>query len=149
LRSGEVVASAKGPGPSGIGGCAWSRDGRTLNVTAGDSFAIQQYAFDPAAPTLRPLRTLEGSNASAVIAYSPAGDRFVSRGWEQKIDLLDAVSGRLLFTTSAQPAGSHLLRFDRTGRRVAVGRIRDRSDRIGLWSVADGREYWALAYPVE
>src|SRR5262249_12617245 len=63
LRSGEVVASAKGPGPNGIGGCAWSRDGRTLNVTSGDGRTIQQCAFDPAAPTLQPIRTLEGSNA--------------------------------------------------------------------------------------
>jgi tetratricopeptide (TPR) repeat protein len=147
LRTGIVVASAPGPGPAGNGGCTWSPDGHTLTVSSGDSGAIQQYAFDPAAPALRPIRTLEGSNACAYIVYNPAGDRFISRGWAEKIDLFDAVSGRLLFTTPSQPPASPLLRFDRTGRRVAACRVGDHNGRIGLWSVADGREYRTLVHP--
>jgi Tfp pilus assembly protein PilF len=36
------------------------------------------------------------------------------------------------------------LRFDRTGQQLAGARVGNRIDRIGLWSVADAREYRSL-----
>jgi serine/threonine protein kinase/tetratricopeptide (TPR) repeat protein len=144
-RKATLVAEAKPPWPGGSTGPAWSPDGRTLVVAQGDGgTGIQEYAFDSSNLTLRPIRTLEGSNRCSFIAYNRAGDRFISRGWDEKIDLFDAVSGRLLFKTQRQLLASHRLRFDRTGQCLAAARVGDRNDRIGLWSVADAREYRAL-----
>jgi serine/threonine protein kinase/WD40 repeat protein len=141
LRTGEVVASAV-TGRSGV--AAWSPDGRTLTVPPGDAGKIQQYAFDSVAPALRPIRALDSPQSGAAISYNPDGDRFVDFGWAAKVCLFDAASGQVLFSTDAQLAGSHRLRFDRTGQRLAVARVGDRSDRIAIWSVADAREYRSL-----
>ena len=42
-------------------------------------------------------------NGCPAIIYNRAGDRFVSRGWNFKVALFDAVSGRALFTTPMIP----------------------------------------------
>jgi serine/threonine protein kinase len=144
LRSGAVVASAEPPWPGGNGGGAWGPDGRTLLVPqADDNTQIREYAFDPAAPALRPLRTLQTRRqGSPMLTFNPAGDRFVSRGWSDTVFLFDATSGQLLFSTPSLPVASYRsLRFDRAGRRLACTRVGDRNERLGLWSVADGREY--------
>jgi WD40 repeat protein len=148
LRSGAVVASTTPSWPGGNGDCAWSPDGRFLLVPEGDGGRIQQYAFDPIALALRPMRTLEGPpQGSPAVVYSPAGDRFVTRGWSCSVHLVDAVSGRLLFPTHRQSFPDYnLLRFDRTGKRLAVTLVGKRNDRIGLWSVADAREYRYLMH---
>src|SRR5262249_20271178 len=111
---------------------------------------IQQYAFDPAVPALQPTRTLEGPDLGCpAIVYNPAGDRFVSRGsWHNAIALFDAVSGRGI-TNSYElvPASCYPVRFDPPGKRLAAARSGDRNERVGLWSVADAREYWPLVDP--
>jgi tetratricopeptide (TPR) repeat protein/WD40 repeat protein len=148
LRTGAVVATAVPPWPRGSHAC-WSPDGRALLVAdPNDSGIIQEYAFDPAPPALRLVRNIQGPAVrGASIVYNPAGDRFVSRGWGGVVHLFDAVSGQLLFSTPSLPsAASTVLRFDRTGQRLAGARVGDGNDRIGLWSVADGREYRALVY---
>jgi serine/threonine protein kinase/WD40 repeat protein len=147
-RKGTVVAEARLPWPSGSSGAAWSPDGRTLLVgQADDDKGIQEYAFDTSRLILQAIRPpLKSSNRCSAITYNPAGDRFVCRGWESKIDLFDVVSGRRLFSTPSQQIGPSALRFDRAGQQVAAGRVGDRKDRIGLWSVGDGREYRALVH---
>ena len=147
--TGAVVASATPPWNNGNGGCAWSPDGRTLLVPDGElSGKIQEYAFDPAAtPALRPMRTFAGpAQGDPQLIFNPAGDRFVSRGWATTVNLFDVVSGQLLFTTPPFAlAGCYDLRFDRTGKWLAAARVGERSDGIiGLWSVAEGREYRSL-----
>jgi serine/threonine protein kinase/tetratricopeptide (TPR) repeat protein/WD40 repeat protein len=144
LRTGAVVASAVTPWRNGTG--AWSPDGRTLTVPPGDGGKILQYAFDPEAPALRLRHTLDYTQSGAAISYNPGGDHFVDCGWANKINLFDGVSGQVLFSTVALPAGSHRLRFDRTGQRLAAARVGDHSDRIGIWSVADAREYRSLSH---
>jgi serine/threonine protein kinase len=148
LRTGEVVASALGPGPMGNGACAWSPDGLTLTVPSGDGGAIQQYAFDAAVPALRLLRTIQGHEAGgAQLTYNPAGDRLVRRGWDGTVSLFDGLSGQLLFSTHPLPSASYECpRFDGTGQRLAAARVGERNERVGLWSVADGREYRALIH---
>jgi WD40 repeat protein len=148
-RTGAVVASATFSEFRGWvhRSGAWSPDGRTLTVPDGDSGKIQQYAFDPVAPALRPTRLLEGQLPPTDIAYSPMGDRIVSHVRGGPVRMFDAVSGQLLFTTPSFPSASLLmLRFDRTGQRLAGARVGERNDRLGLWSVADAREYRALVH---
>jgi serine/threonine protein kinase/WD40 repeat protein len=147
LRSGAVVASALPPWPGGNGGCAWSPNGRSLLVAQGDAGRTQQYAFDPAAPALQATRTLDSPHIVGNITFHPAGDRFVARGWGAQVGLYDAISGQELFYThSLTPSGGLDLRFDRTGERLAGARVGARSNRIGLWSFAGGREYRYLVH---
>jgi tetratricopeptide (TPR) repeat protein/WD40 repeat protein len=144
-RTGAVVASATSSW-RGNSAVAWSLDGRTLTAPDGDSGKLQQYAFDPAAPALRPTRLLEGS-VSGDITYNPAGDRFVRRGWSGIVELFDAVSGQLLFTTHSLPSASEgMLHFDRTGQHLAAARVGGQNDGLGLWSVADAREYRSVVH---
>jgi Tfp pilus assembly protein PilF len=116
-------------------------------VTESDGGVIQEYAFDAAAPALRLIRTIQGPTIlGAGLIFNPAGDRFVRRGWGNFVILFDAVSGQELFRTHAlPPASDSRLRFDRTGQRLAGARV---GGHIGLWSVAEGREYRSLAYLV-
>jgi serine/threonine protein kinase/WD40 repeat protein len=152
LRTGAVVASATSAWPNGNGYGAWSPGGHTLLVPQGDGDSkIQEYAFDPAAPALRPTRLIDGGpyQGCPTITFHPAGDRFVSRGWSDTVHLFDAVSGQLLLATHQLPASSayySYLRFDPTGGWLAGARVGDRNDRIGVWSVAPGREYRYLAH---
>jgi WD40 repeat protein len=150
LRNGAVVASAAPPWSGGSGGCAWSPDGRTLAVPCGDQGVVQPYAFDVARPSLRPLRPIHGPNPEQNglwLSYNPAGDRFVVRGWDGIVHLLDAVSGQPLSSThSLATAAWGYLRFDRTGQHLAAARVGPRQRRVGLWSVADAREYRAFVH---
>lgn len=145
LRSGAIVAKAMTCWSGGSQAC-WSPDGRTLLVADSEhSGIIQEHAFDPAVGVLRLVRTLQGPDMGGVqIAYNSAGDRFVSRSWTNQVQLFDAVSGQVLFSVPSLPSASgYVLRFDRTGRRLAGARV---GDRIGIWSVADAREYHVLAH---
>jgi serine/threonine protein kinase/WD40 repeat protein len=149
LRSGTIVASVLPPWPGSNGVCAWSPDGRTLLVPQGDGGKIQEYAFDPAAPALRPTRTLQGpiERSGNCLTFHPAGDCFVARGWQGVIDLYDAVSGQPLFSTqSLLSASDARVNFDRTGEWLAGARAGPGYERIGLWSFAGGQEYRYLVH---
>jgi serine/threonine protein kinase/WD40 repeat protein len=145
LRTGAIIAEPLPPWPGGNSSGAWSPDGRTLTVPSGDAEKIQQYAFDPSAPALKPTQVLDNpASGCPRIVYNRAGDRFVSRCWGTKGALFDAISGRVLFTTPEFPSAGPPLRFDATGKRLAAARTGDRKEKVGLWSVADAREYRTL-----
>jgi serine/threonine protein kinase/WD40 repeat protein len=143
LRTGAVAASVQCVWGWGNGHACWRPDGRVLTVPSAIGGMIQQFAFDPTEPALKPVRTIDGPDVgAATIVYHPAGDRFISRGWTQTIQMFEEVSGRLLFTTPAHSAGC--LRFDRTGQWLASARVGKENDHIGVYSVAGGREYRSL-----
>jgi serine/threonine protein kinase/WD40 repeat protein len=148
LRNGAALTPIVPPWREGVGLGAWSPNGQTLTVCAGDSDMIQQYAFDATAPALRPIgppMIAEPRQGGSCIAYNPQGDRFVRRGWSGHVDLFDAISGQRLFSTpSFAWASEGYLCFERAGQRLAAARVGDRQQRVGLWSVADAREYRAL-----
>jgi serine/threonine protein kinase/WD40 repeat protein len=127
--------------------CVWSPDGRTLAVSAGETDGGDRtllYAFDAAARTLSPTpHLLRGeSNGGTALAFNPAGDLLATRGWNGKVHLFDVHTGRLLFLTHALPTiSTAFLRIDLTGGRLAATRVGTEQEKIGLWSVADGREY--------
>jgi WD40 repeat protein len=154
LRTGAVVASAIPPWAGGNGFCAWSPAGRRLLVTCGNEGTIQEYAFHPASPALRRRRLFQGPanrdrSGGAALSYHPAGDRFASRGWDGVVHLFDAVSGQCLFSApplSMPMSGAQGLRFNGTGQRLAATRVGKQQERVGLWSVADAREYRGLVH---
>jgi serine/threonine protein kinase/WD40 repeat protein len=148
LQSGAVVASAASPWWGGNGYGAWSPDGRTLLVPQGDGPRIQEYAFDRAAtPALRPTRPIDGGpfQGGPSLTFNSAGDRFVSCGWSGTVNLFDAASGQFLFATpglgSFSGAPPNYLQFDPTGKWLAGALVGEGNSRIGLWSIAEGREY--------
>jgi serine/threonine protein kinase/WD40 repeat protein len=149
LRTGALLVSLRLPW-RGCGMCAWSPDGLTLAVSDGDSGLVHLYAFDPAHPDLRLRRVLRAEgNGGTVVHFNPAGDRLASRGWNGRVNLFDVHTGRLLFSTPSQeitsPGWGRLL-FDLRGWRLAAARVGPRLEQIGLWSVADAREYQALVH---
>jgi WD40 repeat protein len=145
LRTGAVSSVTT---PAVNSWAAWRPDGRVLWVQPGESDRIQEYAFDPTAPEpLRPTRTIEGPvQGAAHMAVNPAGDRFVTNGWSNTFHLFDAVSGQLLMPTPALPCWPSWPRLDRTGTRLAFAVVGDENKRLGLWSVAEGREYRYLLH---
>lgn len=148
LRSGEVRVELKLPW-HGSGLCAWNPDGLTLAAVDGDRLRIHLYAFDPAHPSLRLTRTLQISdNGGTAVCFNPAGDRLAARGWSGRVHLFDAVNGRLLFSTHAlAPPSWAELHFNPSGDRLAAARVSSQQHQIGVWSVADAREYRALIHP--
>jgi WD40 repeat protein len=148
LQTGAVVASATSTWPLGNGIGDWSPDGRTLLVPQGDGGGqIQKYAFDLAPPGFRPLRTFNAPHQGYPwVTFNPAGDRFVTRGWNGTVHQFDAISGQWLFKAPGPSIWEHgeCLHFDRSGQWLATARVGDRNDRIGVWSIAAGREYRSL-----
>jgi WD40 repeat protein len=148
-RTGAVVAAVT-PFSGGILSAAWSPDGRTLSVPAGDGGTIQQFAFDPAAPALRFIRPIQLPALDGTrVVYNCTGDRLaVTSAWHSGLFLLDAVSGRVLFSApSLAPWG--FPRFDRTGQRLGTAVASDLAEEargFGLAAVADGREYRTLLH---
>src|SRR5262249_53011971 len=70
------------------------------------------------------------------------------KGWAGGVLLFDIHTGRLLFSTPPRRASSTSgnLYWDPAGSRVAAARVGPREEQLGLWSVADGREYRALVH---
>jgi serine/threonine protein kinase/WD40 repeat protein len=145
LRSGVVLVSLTLPW-RGSFMCIWSPDGRMLAVSEGDGGRVQLYDFDPATPGLRLTHTLQGSSTGGtLVRFNPAGDRLATVGWNSIVNLFDVSASKPLFSTKAISGGHPCFHFDLTGTRLGAARVGAREEQIGLWSVADAREYRALA----
>ncbi len=147
LRTGEVCVELKLPW-RGSGICAWSPDGHSLAAADGDSGLVHLYAFDPAHPNLHLASMLKapGSGGTSV-HFNPAGDRLATRGWNDVVHLFDVVNGQLLFSTRPTRSSSWAeLQFDPSGGRLAAARVGPQRQQLGVWSVADAREYLALLH---
>jgi tetratricopeptide (TPR) repeat protein/WD40 repeat protein len=151
FRTGALLAELDPSWPKGMGNCAWSPDGRTLAVACGDGPQIELYAFESGPRGLRLIRTLGGppygghTKGGLHVTFNPAGDRLAVRGWDGIVHLYDVHTGRLLFSTHAWPScWWRGLRFDAAGSRLASTHVGEPGERIGLWSVADAREYRVL-----
>jgi WD40 repeat protein len=151
LESGAVLFSLTLPWTAGgTGRCAWSPDGRTLAVPDGNGGPIHLYRFDVVARSLHLTRAVSEppSNCGGLaVRLNPLGDRLVGRGWGGTIHLFDVPTGRWLFSSLSLPGlDKESTRFDPSGTRLAAARVGAREERIGLWSVADGREYRAVVH---
>jgi serine/threonine protein kinase/Tfp pilus assembly protein PilF/WD40 repeat protein len=131
--------------------CVWSPDGSTLALAdAGGGGMIHLYTFDRESGELQPKpRVIDTrlENGGASLAFSPAGDRLVLRGWVDEVHLFDVQTGRRLFSTHPlRSSGYQRLCFNLSGNRLAGARVGPRKEQLGLWSVADAREYRALVH---
>jgi serine/threonine protein kinase/WD40 repeat protein len=144
LHNGGVLVSLTLPW-RGSWVCPWSPDGRTLAVSEGDGGRVHLYAFDLAAPSLRLTRALQAhTGGGTLVCFNAAGDRLAAHGWGGSVDLFDVTTGPLLFSTKLQVVDCASFLFDRTGKRLGAARMEARDNQIGLWSVADAREYRVL-----
>jgi WD40 repeat protein len=76
------------------------------------------------------------------VAFNRAGDRAAVAGWSSRVILCDFDTGRTLMMT---PTGRHAAQFDADGRRLAAA-IVPHDDKVGFWSVGDGRECRTLVH---
>src|SRR5262249_53690407 len=116
---------------------AWHPAGHTLAVS--DDGGIHLY--DRA--TFRRRLTFGPAVGGEQLCFNHAGDRLVVCDWAETLRLYDVATGQLVFQLSP-PVPLLSPRFDRDDRRLA-GFVKD--GRIGIWQVADGREYRTLTDP--
>jgi len=133
LRTGEVQAVVDNE--KGFVHAAWSPDGQTLALGAGDSDGIFFYETK-----LKLVRVLTSRNSGVRVAFNHSGDRLVSTGWGGSVQLWDVVTGQLLFTV---PGATRVdcLRFSRDDQWLA-GAVS--GSQLGIWKVGAGRDYRTL-----
>ncbi|HEY1376823.1 MAG TPA: WD40 repeat domain-containing serine/threonine protein kinase, partial [Gemmataceae bacterium] len=143
LGSGAVVARLTPPWPGG-GFATWHPSGRALCVGHGDGIEVRVYDFDPTTHALTYRRSLSANTGGGTdIFFDPTGDRAVVYGWGGMASLIDFPAGRVLF---GAPAGfASWPQFGATGRSLGVAAQQD-TTKVGIWSVADGRECRALVH---
>ena len=172
-RSSAVVARVVPPWSGGNGRGAWHPDGRHFAIPDGNGGRVAVYEFDldqavresqarGAAATVAKTtghsvttpRDAELArvvmNGGLALSFNSAGDRIVGRGWNGIVYLWDWQSGRLLFSSlSTEPASRWYATWDTSGKRLGFGRTGERQDQVGLFSIADGREYRWISPPIK
>jgi WD40 repeat protein len=118
-------------------GLAWHPDGRRLATACGDG---KIYLWDVETTAQRTL-PWEGHTAVGIsLAFNHAGDRLVSTDWSGRTRLWDAVTGRLLLTSS-DFAG---WRFSRDDNLLSPGHS---GSKVRLYRVAAGHELRVIRRP--
>src|SRR5262249_7074260 len=138
LRTGAVVARVTPPWPGGSF-AVWHPSGRMLCLAQGDGAEVRVYDFDAAAsaPALAYRRSFyTPSGGGTEIACDRVGEQAVGFGWLATLGLIDFATGRVLFETPATHPSQP--QFGGGGRLAAAGL--PPGPRVGLWSVAGGRE---------
>ncbi|HLN29984.1 MAG TPA: protein kinase [Gemmataceae bacterium] len=134
FRTGEVIKSLDMPSSSGFS-IAWHPKGHTLGVSGGGAIRL----FDRATFACRLTFAANGGGGERLY-FNHAGDRLATYGWNSAVQLYDVASGQMVFRVpNARPIFA--LRFDRADRWLA-GFIE--GNRLGIWQLADGREYRTL-----
>jgi WD40 repeat protein len=122
--------------PTGISRVVWHPRGHVL--AASNNTGPDIYLFDW--PALELVKTLHGPGPAARLAFNPSGDRLVAYSYHGELQLFDLPSGQLLFQTPTHIPDPGP-RFARDGRRLAC---ETSAEQLGIWEVADGREYRTL-----
>jgi WD40 repeat protein len=131
VETGELLQTL--PHADELHALAWSPDGRLL---AAGSWDRKVYVWD--AEDWRLQAVLEGHQRLVdAVAFSPVGELLASSSFDGTTRLWDPISGTPLVS-----APGRLIRFDRTGRRLAFYRGAE----PGVWEVAAGRECRQLRY---
>src|SRR5262249_42511888 len=119
-------------------GLAWHPGGRRLATACGYLRNIYLWDVETATQLTRPW---EGHTTAGIyMAFNHAGDRLVSTDWSGRTRLWDAVTGRLLLTSS-DGAG---LRFNRGATLLGSGR---NGGKVRLYRVAAGHELRLIRRP--
>ncbi len=137
-----------------VTGLAFGPDGRWLVSVAEDPAAMQQapvIVWEVA--TGRPLRKLAAPPSGGLcVAWSPDGRTAAVPGGPGKIQLWDAVHGKLVRGLTAAKQGQSYLSavaFSPDGRLLATGftSAYPRPSRVAFWDVAGGTELWGVDGP--
>jgi WD40 repeat protein len=132
VETGDVLADFLHP--EKVGRPAWHPDGVWVVAPCDDK---RFYLWDVVAR--KQTAVLEGyKNVGLIAAFSPVGDLLATNGWEASMRLWDPRTGKELLRTFAS---FHAVQFSRDGRRLAG---RSLGTKVGIFEVADGREYRTL-----
>jgi serine/threonine protein kinase/WD40 repeat protein len=118
-------------------GLAWHPGGRRLATSCGDG---KIYLWEVESAALRTLPWEVHPTAGFYLAFNHAGDRLVSEDWTEHTRLWDAVTGRLLLTSSERTG----LRFSRDDAMLGSGRS---GGKVRLYRVAAGHELRMIRRP--
>ena len=133
LETGKVLASL--PQTDKAFHAAWHPDGRSLAVGYGESTVARLY--DRA--TWEVQRTFEIADFGKLVAFNHRGDRLLMRGWGGMLELFDVGTGQKVWSMAHNSTD----RFSRDDGRLAGA---GRDGKLGIWKVADGREYRTLVF---
>ena len=133
LETGQVLASL--PQTDSAVSAAWHPDGRTLAVGYGESTVARLY--DRA--TWKVQRTFEVGDFGKLVAFNHRGDRLLMRGWGGMLELFDVGTGQKVWSMAHNSTD----RFSRDDGRLAGA---GRDGKLGIWKVADAREYRTLVF---
>src|SRR5262249_18903783 len=139
--TGAVVRREVPPWPGGST-CTWHPGGRHLCVCKSDSdpAEVRVYHFDPPTAGLGYRRTIPCGRGEPRLGFNGTGDRFVDTGWYPTTSLWDFWTGRQLFETKSRVMSQPLV-LKPDGSELALAAAPERPDHVGVWSVADAREY--------
>ena len=135
LESGQVDAKLEHTGP--VSNLAWHPNGQMVAVACNQPQVVVWNTL-----TGKKVFVLEGFNNGGIqMAFSHSGRLLATTGWEEKMRLWDARTGRLLFSTTG--AGGMVPRFSSDDRFLGVA---IRGDKLGVWEVAECAEYRTLVH---
>ncbi len=133
LETGKVLASL--PQTDRPFSAVWHPDGRSLAVGYGESTVARLYDRT----TWGVKRTFDVGNFGTTVTFNHGGDRLLMRNWGGTLELFDVGTGQKVWSM----AHSSTDRFSRDDGRLA-GAVQD--GKLGIWKVADGREYRTLVF---
>jgi len=108
---------------------AWSPDGSSLAVSAGDQIGLYR------SPSFHETSLIPAGVWSTALAFHPDGSLLASAGWDGSISVWRTLTGELLHSRVAHKKGAYAVAFSPDGRLLASGG----SDAIArLWDAATG-----------
>ncbi|MFO0815771.1 MAG: WD40 repeat domain-containing serine/threonine-protein kinase [Gemmatales bacterium] len=136
---------------SGMGGCNWSPNGKRIAVSQADNPSpqlhtqrIRIYDFTASDCIFTFIGEVQGKFAGMPFAsFDPSGELMAARGWNGNGLLFDVSQSKHLITTQNYYFSVNWrgLNIDASGRRLAGAVFGPNAERIGIFSLADGREY--------
>jgi WD40 repeat protein len=140
FRTGKILAQEIAPWPSSR--ATWHPQG-DLFICKSDFTGLRIYRFDPKTARLDFLRSIDDcGHGDTILAFNAKGDRFFATGWNSNVTMWDLNTGQYLFQSSTPTITSTFpIKYNSRSEKLALAGQPERPGHLGIWSIADGREY--------